>query len=78
MTESTAPAIVTRGLGKEYARHALRHHETVHALRDLSIEVRRGEIFGFLGPNGAGKSTTIRILLGFLHATDGAATVLGH
>ncbi len=78
MSVPDSPAIVTRGLGKSYARHGLRHHETVHALRDLSIEVRRGEIFGFLGPNGAGKSTTIRILLGFLHATDGAATVLGH
>ena len=49
----------------------------VRALEDLSIEVREGEIFGFLGPNGAGKSTTIRLLLGFLHPSAGAASVLG-
>jgi ABC-2 type transport system ATP-binding protein len=46
------------------------------ALQDLDIAVEEGEIFGFLGPNGAGKSTTIRLLLGFIHATAGAATVL--
>jgi ABC-2 type transport system ATP-binding protein len=50
----------------------------VRALTDQSLDVRRGEIFGFLGPNGAGKSTFIRTLLGFLHATRGTATVLGH
>ncbi len=50
---------------------------SVHALEDLSIEVREGEIFGFLGPNGAGKTTAIRLLLGFLHPTAGRAHVLG-
>jgi ABC-2 type transport system ATP-binding protein len=55
-----------------------RHYGSVRALTDLSLDVRRGEIFGFLGPNGAGKSTFIRTLLGFLHATRGTATVLGH
>ena len=49
----------------------------MRALEDVSIEVREGEIFGFLGPNGAGKSTMIRLLLGYLHPTAGAATVLG-
>jgi ABC-2 type transport system ATP-binding protein len=44
---------------------------------DLTLDVRAGEIFGFLGPNGAGKSTMIRTLLGFLHPTQGGATVLG-
>ena len=55
-----------------------KHYGSVRALTDLSLDVRRGEIFGFLGPNGAGKSTAIRTLLGFLHATRGTATVLGH
>jgi ABC-2 type transport system ATP-binding protein len=55
-----------------------KHYGSVRALTDLTLDVRRGEIFGFLGPNGAGKSTFIRTLLGFLHATRGTATVLGH
>jgi ABC-2 type transport system ATP-binding protein len=55
-----------------------KHYGSVRALTDLSLDIRRGEIFGFLGPNGAGKSTFIRTLLGFLHATRGTATVLGH
>ena len=54
-----------------------KHYGNVKALVDLTLEVRRGEIFGFLGPNGAGKSTLIRTLLGFLHPTQGSATVLG-
>lgn len=49
----------------------------VTAVRDVSFEVRRGEIFGLLGPNGSGKSTTIKVLLGLLHPTRGAVTVLG-
>lgn len=46
-------------------------------MRDLSLEVRRGEIFGFLGPNGAGKSTSIKMLLGLAKPTSGEAFVLG-
>lgn len=58
--------------------HALtKHYGSIAALTDLTLDVRQGEIFGFLGPNGAGKSTLIRTLLGYLHATRGAATVLG-
>jgi ABC-2 type transport system ATP-binding protein len=47
------------------------------AVRNLSLTVRRGEIFGFLGPNGAGKSTFIKMLLGLVRPTGGEATVLG-
>jgi len=47
------------------------------AVDNVSIDVARGEIFGFLGPNGAGKSTTIRILCGLLAPTSGRATVSG-
>jgi ABC-2 type transport system ATP-binding protein len=61
--------IATNGLTKHYGK--------VQALVDLTLDVRAGEIFGFLGPNGAGKSTMIRTLLGFLHPTQGGATVLG-
>jgi ABC-2 type transport system ATP-binding protein len=48
------------------------------AVDALDLTVEEGEVFGFLGPNGAGKSTTINVLLGFLHPSDGTATVLGH
>jgi ABC-2 type transport system ATP-binding protein len=48
------------------------------AVRDVSLRVERGEIFGVLGPNGAGKSTTIRMLCGILDPSGGRGTVVGH
>ncbi|MDA8423654.1 MAG: ABC transporter ATP-binding protein [Nitrospiraceae bacterium] len=48
------------------------------AVDNISLEVGKGEIFGFLGPNGAGKSTTIRMLCGLLLPTAGKGTVGGH
>src|SRR5436309_14068584 len=42
------------------------------AIKDLSLRVHAGEVFGFLGPNGAGKTTTMNVLLGFVNATRGA------
>lgn len=48
------------------------------AVDNVSLSVRRGEIFGFLGPNGSGKTTTIRILCGLLTPTSGQARVAGH
>jgi ABC-2 type transport system ATP-binding protein len=48
------------------------------AVKKLTFEVRRGEIFGLLGPNGAGKSTTFRMLCGLLSASDGEISVAGH
>jgi ABC-2 type transport system ATP-binding protein len=47
-------------------------------LHGISFSVREGEIFGFVGPNGAGKTTTLKILMGLIRATSGAATILGH
>ena len=47
------------------------------AVDNVTLDVKRGEIFGFLGPNGAGKSTTIRILCGLLVPTSGRAVVGG-
>ncbi|MBU7025244.1 MAG: ABC transporter ATP-binding protein, partial [Theionarchaea archaeon] len=54
-----------------------RHFGNVHAVENVSLEVGRGEIYGFLGPNGAGKTTTIRMLLGMIHPTAGSAFLLG-
>lgn len=62
--------IETHGLSKTYGSHA--------AVRDLTLSVATGQITGFLGRNGAGKSTLIKMLLGLVHPTAGAATVLDH
>ena len=50
----------------------------VEAVRGVSLEVGRGEIFGLLGPNGAGKTTLIKILLGIVHHSSGSARLLGY
>ncbi len=67
--------IETRGLSKIYRDFWGR--KKVHALKNLDIEVRKGEIFGLLGPNGSGKSTTIKLVLGLLFPTAGRAFVFG-
>ena len=65
-----SPAIETTGLTKRYGERV--------AVDGLSLDVARGEVFGFLGPNGAGKTTTIAMLLGLVRPTAGRASVLGH
>lgn len=50
----------------------------VEALAGIDLTIASGEVFGFLGPNGAGKSTTIKILMGLVTASAGAAKILGH
>ena len=50
---------------------------STYALKDLSIQVNQGEVYGFLGPNGAGKSTAIRTLMNFIQPTSGQATIIG-
>src|ERR1700674_2647088 len=62
-------AINTQALTKDYGGGC--------GLFDLDLEVAEGEVFGYLGPNGAGKSTTIRLLMGFIHATRGSASIFG-
>src|SRR3989338_2558751 len=69
------PAIMIRRLSKTYATGW--HRSSVVAVSDISLEVGRGEAFGFIGPNGAGKSTTIRILMGLSVPSDGAAELFG-
>src|SRR5215470_10689227 len=62
-------AIRTRDLRKVFGRKV--------AVSSLTLEVPRGEVFGFLGPNGAGKSTSVKMLLGLVRPTSGEAMVLG-
>ncbi len=50
---------------------------SARGIEDLTLSVRRGEVFGFLGPNGAGKTTTMRTLLDLQHPTSGTARVFG-
>jgi gliding motility-associated transport system ATP-binding protein len=59
-------------------QHLSKRYGRVTAVDDISFRVERGEILGFLGPNGAGKTTTMRILTGYMPATDGRAIVAGH
>lgn len=54
-----------------------REYETVHAVNDVSFEIREGEIVGFIGQNGAGKTTTLKMLSGLLYPTAGSIDVLG-
>ncbi|WP_161967965.1 ABC transporter ATP-binding protein [Fimbriiglobus ruber] len=54
------------------------HYGSFAAVDGLSLDIRRGELFGLLGPNGAGKSTTIRVLIGQRQPTAGRVTVAGH
>ncbi|MBN1285234.1 MAG: ABC transporter ATP-binding protein [Anaerolineae bacterium] len=66
---ATQSIIQTHTLTKSYG--------AITALRDLSLEVHKGEVFGYLGPNGAGKTTTIRLLLDMIRASAGSASLFG-
>jgi ABC-2 type transport system ATP-binding protein len=63
--------VETHSLTKRYGSGVL-------AVDSVDMSVRRGEVYGFLGPNGAGKTTTLRMLVGLIRPTSGAATVAGH
>ena len=67
--DGTAPIIDVTGLNK--------HFGDKHVVKDLSLQVSQGEIFGFLGPNGSGKTTSIRMLCGLLTPDSGSGTCLG-
>jgi len=67
----TADVVIdVRGINKHFGEN--------HVVKDLSLTVRRGEIFGFLGPNGSGKTTSIRMLCGLLTPDSGEGTCLGY
>ncbi len=74
MTPARTPppdiAIDVEGLTKSFGGRAV--------VQDLSMQVKRGSIYGFLGPNGSGKTTTIRMLCGLLTPDSGEGTCLGY
>jgi ABC-2 type transport system ATP-binding protein len=59
-------------------QHLTKRYGAFTAVNDISFRVEKGEILGFLGPNGAGKTTTMRVLTGYIPATDGRAVVAGY
>ncbi|MEJ2252106.1 MAG: ATP-binding cassette domain-containing protein [Candidatus Lokiarchaeota archaeon] len=63
-------AIMAKNLSKKYGK--------IQALKDLKIDIKKGEIYGLLGPNGAGKTTTVRILNCIIKPSSGVAKVLGY
>jgi ABC-2 type transport system ATP-binding protein len=65
-----APAIDVRNLSKRFG--------DVLAIDGVSFSLARGDVVGFLGPNGAGKTTTMRVLTGFLPASEGSVRIAGH
>ncbi len=80
-------AIETYGLTKKfiparsfsgYLRHPLRKEKPILAVNNLTMKIKRGELFVLLGPNGAGKTTLLKILSCLILPTSGNATVLGH
>lgn len=72
---SAEPVIEIRNLTKVYRDFWGR--AKVKAVNSLSLEVKKGEIFGLLGPNGSGKTTTIKMMLGLLFPTEGEIKILG-
>jgi ABC-2 type transport system ATP-binding protein len=71
LTENTQQTLIeVKSLDKKFG--------AIHAVRNLSFSVNKGEVLGFLGPNGAGKSTTMKMITGFLEPTSGTVTVCGH
>lgn len=75
MVSQSLPVVQTAGLCKTFRDFWRRPR--VEAVKDLSLEIRPGEVFGLLGPNGSGKTTTIKMLLGLLYPTRGRIALFG-
>lgn len=83
--------IKAKGLNKKFKKHSRqkglwnafkslfkRDYRIIQAVKDVSLNIKKGEILGYLGPNGAGKSTVIKMLTGILHPDSGRAECLGY
>ncbi|MDE2844028.1 MAG: ABC transporter ATP-binding protein, partial [Chloroflexota bacterium] len=79
MAATSSMAVECANLNRVYtSRNVVGRRRDFTALKDLSLEIPRGAVFGLLGPNGAGKTTTVRILSTLLTPTSGSARVLGY
>ena len=79
MATSTSNAVECNNLSRTYSsRNVMGRRRDFVALKDLSLEIPKGSVYGLLGPNGAGKTTTVRILSTLLTPTSGTARVLGY
>lgn len=74
-TSAFTPAVTVENLTKVFKGGLGK--KTFVAVRDLSLEVKSGEVYGLIGPNGSGKSTTMKAILGLLAPTQGRTTVFG-
>ncbi len=72
------PILRIENLSKTFYDWEHLRFRSIPVLKGISLEVQKGEIFGFLGPNGAGKTTTIKTLMGIIRPTSGTAKILGH
>src|ERR671914_2456468 len=73
--------VEAQDLHRTYRTHTgtlRRRVKEIEAVRGVSFEIEKGELFGLLGPNGAGKTTTIKMLITLLLPTSGTARVMGH
>jgi ABC-2 type transport system ATP-binding protein len=73
---SSAPALAFNDVSKHY--RGFFRSQWITALRNFSLRVERGEIFGFLGPNGAGKTTAMHLAIGLMLPSSGRGEILGH
>jgi ABC-2 type transport system ATP-binding protein len=76
LARARGPVLIPRSVIS--VSHLVKRYGSHLAVDDVSFDVAKGEVVGFLGPNGAGKSTTLRILSGFLGATEGTVEINGH
>ncbi len=74
---SDGAIVDVRGIRKSYGGWSPLGKRQVNALRGVSLQADKGEVFGLLGPNGAGKTTLIKILLGVVKPSDGSASLFG-
>ena len=73
----STPAISIENLTKEFTNPSVFNRGKITAVKNLTLNVEAGHVYGLLGPNGSGKSTTMKIVLGLVPATTGTTQIFG-